>query len=192
MIIPEEVVTVTPEDSVVSEIAVTDSSVKTGNNEEVNAGGISIDNDRPSANYVEENKPGKEANEIVRKEETVLTIKGTRLEFATTCYDGGITYVVAGGSMRVQRGDYVTIDVLGNGVMTSCLFTLKDRKIKNEESERYGNKYPSFSQTDDNPYMSCDTVRSGKSISRISFKITRKGLYALVLNDKDVVLVEVE
>lgn len=192
VIIPEEVVTVTPEDSVVSEISVTDSSVKTGNNEEVNAGGITIDNDRPSANYVEENKPGKEANEIVRKEETVLTIKGTRLEFATTCYDGGITYVVAGGSMRVQRGDYVTIDVLGNGVMTSCLFTLKDRKIKNEESERYGNKYPSFSQTDDNPYMSCDTVRSGKSISRISFKITRKGLYALVLNDKDVVLVEVE
>ena len=182
---------VTP-DNVVSETVVADSSVKTENNEDVGTGGIVINNDRPSGNYVEEKKSEKEAKGIIQKEETVLTIGGKRLEYATTCFDGGITYVVAGEAQRVQRGDYVTIDVSGNSIMTSYLFALKDRKIKNEESERYGDKYPSFSQTDDNPYMSCDTVRSGKSISKISFKITKKGMYALVLNDKDVILVEVE
>ena len=194
----EDEVTAT-QDTVVIETNVTEPSVKAENDkEEKNTGGIIINNKRPSQESIAVKKTVKEevepvSNEDVnQKEETVLSLNGRRLEFATTCFDGGIIYVVAGASMRVQRGDYVTIDVSGNSVMTSNLFALKERKVKNEESERYGNKYPSFSQTDDNPYMSCDTVRSGKSISRISFKITRKGMYALVLNDKDVILVEVE
>lgn len=187
------------QDSVVLETNVTDSSIKAENDKkEKNAGGIVINNKRPSRDSIAENNSVKDEvdatqkEEAIQKEETVLSLNGRRLEFAATCFDGGIIYVVAGASVRIQRGDYVTIDVSGNSIMTSYLFALKDRKIKNEESERYGDKYPSFSQTDDNPYMSCDTVRSGKSISRISFKITRKGLYALVLNDKDVILVEVE
>lgn len=125
-------------------------------------------------------------------QEAIFTINGKRMECAATYFDSGMSYVVSGMETTVSRGDYVTIDVSNLYVGNASVFIAKERKVKNEESSYYDRKYPSFSHTDDSPYQNCDVVRRDQKTAKISFKITKRGLFVLMVNDMYALLVEVE
>ena len=125
-------------------------------------------------------------------QEAIFTINGRRMECAATYFDSGMSYVVSGMETTVSRGDYVTIDVSNLYVGNASVFIAKERRVKNEESSYYDRKYPSFSHTDDSPYQNCDVVRRDPKNAKISFKITKKGLFVLMVNDAYALLIEVE
>lgn len=125
-------------------------------------------------------------------QEAIFTINGRRMECAATYFDSGMSYVVSGMETTVSRGDYVTIDVSNLYVGNASVFIAKERRVKNEESSYYDRKYPSFSHTDDSPYQNCDVVRRDPKNATISFKITKKGLFVLMVNDAYALLIEVE
>lgn len=124
--------------------------------------------------------------------EVALSIKGARIGLSVVERYSGVSYIVGGGSVTVERGDYVTVDINNLYVSTANVFATKLTRMKNEESAYYGTKITSFSSTDDNPYTICDIIQRGKSSSKIGFSVTKRGSFALVLNEVYVVLVEVE
>lgn len=122
----------------------------------------------------------------------VFTIEGKEMEYAAAYFDSGMSYIVSGMKTTVRGGDYVTIDVSNLYVGNASIFVAKERRVKNEDSSFYDKKYPSFSHTDDSPYQNCDIVRSDRKTARISFKITKKGFFVLMVNDTYALLIEVE
>lgn len=122
----------------------------------------------------------------------VFTIEGKEMEYAAAYFDSGMSYIVSGMKTTVRGGDYVTIDVSNLYVGNASIFVAKERRVKNDDSSFYDKKYPSFSHTDDSPYQNCDIVRSDRKTARISFKITKKGFFVLMVNDTYALLIEVE
>lgn len=125
-------------------------------------------------------------------QDPIFTIGGKEMEYAAAYFDSGMSYIVSGMKTTVRGGDYVTIDVSNLYVGDASIFVAKERRVKNEDSSFYDKKYPSFSHTDDSPYQKCDIVRSDRKTAKISFKITKKGFFVLMVNDTYALLIEVE
>lgn len=137
-------------------------------------------------------KPADDTKSDVKTDDIILSVKGKEFGLSTLVRDSDICYVVGGGSVTVERGDYVTVEVANLNVGTANVFATKFRRVKDEASAYYGTKITSFSQTGDNPYTNCDILQHGKSLSKIGFSVTKRGTFVLVLNEVYVALVEVE
>lgn len=182
-----------PSEEEPAEVAAVAESVQQPVEETEDKGNGIVINKRKSQNERPTRKADDTASEAnVQAKEPTFTINGRKMECAATYFDSGVSYVVSGSSTIVGRGDYVMIEATDLYVGAASVFVAKERKVNNEESSYFDRKYPSFSHTDDSPYQNCDVVRSDRNAGRISFKITKRGFFVLVVNDMYILLIEVE